>query len=101
MIFFDKSCDSRFCFDGSISIHTLSLNGMVVVPVDWTVTVIQSQLLNALRVPRSSSRPVHQEPSQSRRASRATASGSYGWVGQSGGCLRALYLVVCVVVQPS
>ena len=24
----------RSCFDGSISIHTLSLNGMVVVPVD-------------------------------------------------------------------
>ena len=33
MIFFDKLYDSRSGFDGSMSIHTLSLNGMVVVPV--------------------------------------------------------------------
>ena len=34
MTFFDKLYDSRSCFDGSMSTHTLSLNGMVVVPED-------------------------------------------------------------------
>ena len=39
MIFFDKLYDSRSGFDGSMSIHTLSLNGMVVVPVYSSVEV--------------------------------------------------------------
>ena len=34
MTFFERLYDSRSCFDGSMSIHTLSLSGMVVVPVD-------------------------------------------------------------------
>ena len=34
MTFFDRLYDSRSGFDGSILIHTLSRNGMVVVPED-------------------------------------------------------------------
>ena len=34
MTFFERSYDSRSCFDDSISIHFLSHNGIVVVPVD-------------------------------------------------------------------
>ena len=34
MTFLDRLYDSRSGFDGSMSIHTLSLSGMVVVPVD-------------------------------------------------------------------
>ena len=34
MTFFERLFDSRSCFDGSMSVHILSLNGIVVAPVD-------------------------------------------------------------------
>ena len=34
MTFLERSYGSRSCFDGSMSIHFLSRNGIVVVPVD-------------------------------------------------------------------